>query len=155
MGIDAAHLHLMLNHVPVIGAPMVLLLLTIGTWRRSPELITVSLALAVGLAGFTALVYFTGDPAEELLEHAPWFPKAIAESHEEQALVSLVGALATGFLAGAALVARNRVWSGRWLRRMVWVALAATTLLLGWTAWSGGQIRHDEIRTNVVGAARG
>ena len=42
MQIDAAHVHLMLNHLPVIGAPLLLLLLTIGLLRGSRELVTVS-----------------------------------------------------------------------------------------------------------------
>ena len=41
MLIDAAHVHLMLNHLPVIGAPLLLLLLTIGLLRGSRELVTV------------------------------------------------------------------------------------------------------------------
>src|SRR5690349_18612510 len=133
----------MLNHLPVIGAPGLLLLLTIGLWRGSSELVTVSLALIVGLAAATALVYVTGEPAEELIKHAPWFAESLVESHEEQALVGLLSALATGLLAGGALILRGKLRSPRWLPRVVWGALAATTLLLGWTAWSGGQIRHD------------
>ncbi len=147
MGIDAAHLHLMLNHVPVIGTPLLLLLLTIGLLRGSRELTTVSLTLVIGLAAATALIYLTGEPAEELIERAPWVSKTLIEAHEEQALVSLVAALVTGGLAAAALALRAKAWSGPWLPRAVWGALAATSLLIGWTAWSGGQIRHDEIRS--------
>jgi len=147
MGIDAAHLHLMLNHVPVIGTPLLLLLLTIGLLRGSRELTTVSLTLVIGLAAATALIYLTGEPAEELIERAPWVSKTLIEAHEEQALVSLVAALVTGSLAAAALALRAKAWSGPWLPRAVWGALAVTSLLIGWTAWSGGQIRHDEIRS--------
>lgn len=146
MPIDAAHLHLMLNHLPVIGAPLLLLLLTLALLRHSGELTLVALGLIVGLAAATGLVYFTGEPAEELVEHAPWFQEALTEVHEEQATIGLVAALATGLLAAAALALRTRTWAARWLPRAVWAALAATTLLLGWTAWSGGQIRHDEVR---------
>jgi hypothetical protein len=151
MVIDAAHIHLMLNHLPVIGAPILLLLLTIGLARGSRELVTVSLVLVIGLAAASAVVYLTGEPAEELIEHAPWFPKALAESHEESATVALVGMLATGALSAAALVFHRRTWGGRWLPRVVWGVLAVSTLLLGWTGWSGGQIRHDEIRSTAGG----
>lgn len=149
MGIDAAHLHLMLNHLPVIGAPILLLLLTIGLVRGPRELVTVALALVVGLAAAGAVVYLTGEPAEDLIKQAPWFPDALAETHEESAAVALVVVLATGALSVGALVFRRRMWGGRWLPRLVWGALAVSTLLLGWTAWSGGQIRHDEIRSNA------
>ena len=146
MGIDAAHLHLMLNHLPVIGAPILLLLLTIGLVRGPRELVTVTLALVMGLAAASAVVYLTGEPAEELIEHTPGFPEALTERHEESATVALVATLVTGAVSAAALVFRRRDWGGRWLPRIVWGTLAASTLLLGWTAWSGGQVRHDEVR---------
>ena len=150
MPIDAAHVHLMLNHLPVIGAPFLLLLLTIGLWRGSRELVTISLVLVVGLAVATGLVYLTGEPAEELVERASWFRDALAESHEDQATVSLVAVLVTGALASAALAFRRRPAAGVWLPRVTWGALALSTILLGWTAWSGGQIRHEEVRASAI-----
>jgi hypothetical protein len=129
MPLDAAHVHLMLNHLPVIGAPLLLLLLTIGLLRGSRELVTVSLVLVVGLAVATGLVYLTGEPAEELVKHTPWFHDTLAERHEEHARVSLAAVLVTGLLAGG---------------------LALSTVLLGWTGWSGGQIRHEEVRAAAV-----
>ena len=150
MPLDAAHVHLMLNHLPVIGAPLLLLLLAIGLLRDSRELVTVSLVLVVGLAAATGLVYLTGEPAEELVEHAPWFRDALAEAHEEQATVSLVAVLVTGALAGAALALRRRPRAGVWVPRVAWGALALSTVLLGWTAWSGGQIRHEEVRATAI-----
>jgi hypothetical protein len=152
MPLDAAHIHLMLNHLPVIGAPLLLLLLTIGLLRGSGELVTVSLALVVGLALATGLVYLTGEPAEDLVERAPWFRDALAETHEEHATVSLVAMLVTGALAGVALALRRRPWAGLWLPRVVWGGLALSTALLGWTGWSGGRIRHDELRSAAVPA---
>lgn len=149
MPIDAAHLHLMLNHLPVIGSPILLLILTIGLVRGQREVVTLALALIIALAVATAVVYLTGEPAEELVERAPWFPKGLAESHEESATVSFVATLVTGVLAVAALVFRRGDRSRRWLPRVVWGLLIVSTLLLGWTAWSGGQIRHDEIRSGA------
>ena len=65
MPIDAPHLHLMLTHLPVIGGPFLLLLLSIGLARKSHEVVTIALALTVGLAAVTGGVYLTGEPAEE------------------------------------------------------------------------------------------
>jgi len=143
MPIDAAHLHLALTHLPVIGAPFLLLVLTIGMLRRWNEVVTVALALALGLAAVTGVVYLTGDPAEELVERTAWFSESITELHEERAAVALAGTVVTGLLATAALLLRSK---RQWLARLTWAGLLVSTLLLGWTAWSGGQIRHDEIR---------
>ena len=150
MPLDLAHVHLMLNHLPVIGAPLLLLLLTIGLLRGSRELVTVSLVLVVGLAVATGVVYSTGEPAEELVEHAPWFREALAETHEEHATVSLVAMLVTGVVAVLALALRRWPRAGVWLPRATWGGLVLSTLLLGWTAWSGGQIRHEEVRAGAA-----
>lgn len=147
MPIDAPHLHLMLTHLPVIGGPFLLLLLSIGLARKSHEVVTIALALTVGLAAVTGGVYLTGEPAEEALEHTAWFSEQLTESHEDQAAIALVATLATGVLAVMALIFHR---GGRWLPRLVWLGLLVSTLVLGWTAWSGGQIRHDEIRSPAV-----
>lgn len=144
MPFDAAHLHLALTHLPVIGAPFLLLVLTIGLLRGWNEVVTVALALAVGLAVVTGAVYLTGDPAEEMVERAAWFSESVTELHEERATVALVATVVTGILAAAALLLRSK---GRLLARLTWAGLLVSTLLLGWTAWSGGLIRHDEIRS--------
>jgi uncharacterized membrane protein len=146
MTFDAAHLHLMLNHLPVIGAPLLLILLGIGLLRRSSELIRVSFALIVALALASALVYITGEPAEELVEHAPWFQHALLERHEDHAAIALGASLVSGVAAIAGLVFQRRPGAERWLAQATWVILLIATLLFGWTGWSGGQIRHDELR---------
>jgi hypothetical protein len=151
MTFDAAHIHLMLNHLPVVAAPLLVLLLTVGLLRNSRELVTVSLVLAAGLALVTGMVYVTGEPAEELVERAPWFPETLADAHEEHAEIALVAMLATGALAAAGIAVRARPGAGARLARLTWAGLVVSTLLLGWTAWSGGQIRHDEVRTHPTG----
>ena len=106
MRTDAAHLHLMLTHLPVIGGPFLLLLLSIGLARRSTDVVTVALVLTVGLAITTGGVYLTGEPAEEALESTPWFQDSLTDAHEDRAAAALVSTLATGVLAVMALVPR-------------------------------------------------
>jgi uncharacterized membrane protein YfcA len=146
MPLDAAHLHLVVNHLPVLGAPFLLLLLALGLIRRSGELVTISLVLVVVLAAATGLVYLTGEPAEDQVERASWYQEKLVETHEEQSEAGLIAMLATGALAGAALVLRKRPGTSPWLVRATVVGLVAGTVLIGRSAWSGGQIRHDEIR---------
>jgi hypothetical protein len=152
MRIDAAHLHLMLTHLPVIGGPFLLLLLSIGLARSSTDVVTVALVLTVGLAITTGGIYLTGEPAEEALQSTPWFQESLTDAHEDRAAVALVSTLATGVLAVMALVLRR---ASRALPRLVWAGLLLSTLALGWTAWSGGQIRHDEIRPRAVSRSSG
>lgn len=150
MSLDAAHVHLMLNHLPVVAAPLLVLFLTIGLLRGSRELVTVSLVLAAGVALVTGLIYLTGEPAEEMVEHAPWFRETLVETHEQRATVSLVAVMATGVLATAAIILRGSPRAGSRLARLTWAGLVLSSILLGWTAWSGGQIRHEEVRASAA-----
>jgi hypothetical protein len=88
-----------------------------------------------------------GDPAARRRRvHVPDRPPG--ESHEEQATVSLVAVLVTGALAGTALAFRRRPGASVWLPRAVWGAFALSTIQ--WTAWSGGQTRHEEVRASAI-----
>lgn len=144
-----AHIHLALNHVPVIGLLIVLLLLGAATVRRSTELTRVSYALLVLLSATAVLVYLTGEPAEELVEHLPGFSEAIVEEHEEVALIATIGMVVLGVAALVGLVGFRapRVIPGWYGRGVLFLALITGGVMV-WTANLGGQIRHTEIRAD-------
>lgn len=143
---DAAHIHLLLNHVPVLGAIFGFLLLAFATWKGKDESTKVSLGVfaLVGLAA--VVVYLTGEPAEELVEGLPGFSEANLERHEEAALIATIGAGIVGLFAigGLWLYRRRRV--AVWFRTLSLVLGLGVVGLMGWTANLGGQVMHAEIR---------
>jgi hypothetical protein len=151
---DAAHLHLMVNHIPILGTIIVALLLGWGLLKRSRELMRTALGAAVIVALLSYPVFLTGGRAEDQVGDLPWATERLIENHEEQAEIALVAMLATGVLAAAAL------WLSRGGRPVpkiasggVVAALALSAGLCGWAALSGGVIRHDEIRSGATAAA--
>lgn len=144
------YLHLALNHVPVIGTFLGLLLLLVAFFRKSEELKKVTLGLLVLIALVTIPVYLTGEPAEEMIENIPGTSEAIVERHENAALFSLIAVEVAGItaLAGLLIFVRNK----RLGNLLAIVTLAFSMIgggLLAWTANLGGQIRHTEIRSGV------
>jgi uncharacterized membrane protein len=144
---NVGHLHLMLNHLPVLAAPALLALLAYGLGRRLPEVTRLALWCTAGLGVVTLLVYFTGEAAEEMIEALPTFDDDLVERHEEVAL------WATTLLVGSAGLAGWALWS--WRRqgaqprtatRLVLAGLVIGTLVTMVTAWTGGPIGHPEIR---------
>ena len=142
-----AHLHLALNHVPVIGLPIVLLLLAWAIVKRSAELMKASFGLIILLAIVTAIVQVTGEPAEELVEGLPGVVESMVETPEESALLGTAGMVVVGVIA---LLGLWRLGTGkilpRWYSPVVLVSGIMVAGLMMWIANSGGQIRHTEIR---------
>ncbi len=148
---NPAHIHLFLNHCPVIGTIFAIVLLGYALFRRSEEVIKISLILLV-FVGLTAIpVYLTGEPAEEIVEKLAGVSEAIISEHESYAKYALASAILTGVMALASLV--FSFWSER---KATWLVIATFFLTIitgGWmfkTASLGGQIRHTEIRNNTA-----
>lgn len=151
---SGAHLHLILNHVPVLGAVFGLLLLSYGLLRRSDGVVRASLwtLAVVGIAGLAA--YWTGEPAEEVVENLPGISEAILERHEEAAFLATIGGGIVGLIALAGLaVHRSRPVAGAYAAAML-VLTAGLFGAMAWTANLGGQIHHSEIRGGSVQALR-
>ena len=144
---NAAQIHLLLNHVPVIGTIIATLLLALGVGVRSRDVIRVTFGLLVVLALSGVVVYLTGEPAEHLVEDLPGVEHDTLEAHEE---FSLFATIALGIVGLVSLVALVRSWRATQVPR----GLAIVTLVLaiiasgmmGWTAHLGGLIRHEELR---------
>lgn len=150
---DLVHLHLLLNHVPVIGIVFTSLLLALAFLRNSTELGKTSLGLLGLLAAVAIVVYLTGEPTEELVERLPGFSEAAMERHEDVALVATIAMTVVGLLALAALALFRHRTLPRWISGVALLASLAVTGVMGYTANLGGQIRHSEIRSGGVGRA--
>ena len=143
---SSIHLHLLLNHVPVIGTVLGVLLLAVAVARRSDELGRVALWLFALLAGTSVLVFLTGEPAEELVEKLPGFSEALTERHEEAALVATVVAGLVGLFSLAVLAVFRKRPLARWATPVALALSLGAACAMGYAANLGGQIRHNEIR---------
>ena len=145
---DWTHIHLLLNHVPVLGVIFGFLLLAYAFIKKDRGLQQVSLLVFVITALLSVAVYLTGEPAEETVEHLAGVSEMSIEKHEEAALIAMVGATSLGAIAIGAFLASR--WTKAIAKTLVAVALIGSLIVSGvmaWTANLGGQIRHSEIRS--------
>lgn len=144
---NAAHLHLILNHIPVLGTIFGLVLLALALGRKSEELKRVALGTFVIVALLAVPVYLTGEPAEEVLMPLPDASEPIVEQHEQAATVAFIGVVVLGIsaLAGLFLFRGGKV-APLWFGCAVLVMSLIVSGAMAWTANLGGQIRHEEIR---------
>ena len=144
---NATHLHLLLNHVPVLGTVLGLGLLAFASWRRSEEIKRAALGLFVIAALVAIPTYLTGEPAEDTVESLPGVTHPLIERHEEAAVVAFTGMLGLGVvaLAGLFFFRRQRPVPA-WFGIVTLAAALVVSGLMGWTASLGGRVRHTEIR---------
>jgi len=149
---NPAHVHLVMNHVPVMGVLFGLGLLLFGALRHNAVIVRAALALFVVAALFALPTFFTGEPAEKAVEHVAGVAEAAIERHEDAAKIALISTELLGALGLLFLIQSRR-------RSDVPTAFVATMLflslmtggVLAWTANLGGQIRHTEIATQLGG----
>lgn len=150
---DAAHVHLMLNHFPLIGMAFAIPLL-LGAWMRSSEDLSRAGLILVAVTGVLAVAtLLTGDPAEGVIKHLPGISKRVIKIHEEAAEKSIwvVVAAAVAAIAGLFFGWKQKR-TPRLVVLLVTVLSVASLAALAWTNNLGGQISHAELR-NSTGAA--
>ncbi|QKJ63872.1 hypothetical protein [Flavobacterium sp. M31R6] len=145
-----AHLHMVVNHFPIIGTIFGFGILIVGLILKNKTLINTSYVLFIVAAIFGAFSMGTGEGAEELVEDMPNIGKQIIHEHEELAekLAILLYVLAGLSLAGLYLNYKNNAKSK--LLSFLILGVATTGLfLVQKVGTSGGEIRHTEIRANA------
>jgi hypothetical protein len=151
MDLSQAHLHLMLNHIPVVGTGVVLLFMIIGMLRKSRDLTRTAMALGALVAVSAPIVKETGEGAEDQVKKSAWFHDTLLDEHEHRADKATVVLVLAGVIGAAGAFLSRGDRPERPLISYAFTAFLATaTGLMAWTALAGGEIRHDEVRPGVV-----
>ena len=144
---DLAHIHLLLNHFPVIGYIIGGGLFLLSLITKSDDLKRASLVILLGISLIAIPAYMSGNGAQDAIKSLPGVSKSLIEAHEGAALVGFGFMEVTGAFAWLAL------WQFRRLARVPgWnlAIIAVLTLvslgLMTRASNMGGEIRHAEIR---------
>ena len=148
---NPAHLHLLVNHVPVFGTIAAALLLAWGLLRKSEEVVRIGLVVLVVIAAATWGVKLTGEPAEELVEHMAGVSERLIHDHEEASelatiLISVAGVAALTTL----LMIRGRRKAGRVFTVITLLLALVGFGMVAYAANLGGMIRHTEIHDSAA-----
>ncbi len=149
---NSVHLHLLLNHIPVLGTIFGLLLFAIALWKHSEDLKRAALGLFVIAAIAAIPTYVSGEPSEDAVKSLPGVGYSLIERHEDAAAIALGGVLALGIAALAGLaVFRHQRRVPPWFCVMTLLGALLVSGAMSWTGSLGGQIRHSEIRPDSGG----
>ena len=145
---NGAHLHLIVNHFPVVTAILGLPLVLAAIVRRTAVLRNLALGVSVAAAALAVPAYFTGEPAEETVERMAGVDAVDIERHEEAARIAAILVGVQGIVALVALVTlRRRPDLPMPVATTLLVLAIAGAGLMARAANLGGMIRHGEIRS--------
>ncbi len=149
---DPVHLHLLVNHLPIVGTILALPILGLALLGKSgPGAFHSAVLLLVISAGGAVVANSTGEGAEDGVESLPGVSDALIEEHEERAEVALALSIAAGVgalgLLGFSAIRRRP--PGRALLGLLTALTIAAAAAMAWTGNSGGVIRHTELRTET------
>ena len=144
---NEAHLHMVVNHFPIIGTILAIGILVAGLLNKNQSIINTAYVLFVIGAIFGILSMNTGEGAEELVEDMPGIGWKIIHEHEELAekmalLLDILGVLSlVGFYLQYKKNAKEKLVS-----YIILLIGIASLFVIQKVGTSGGEIRHTEIR---------
>lgn len=150
------HLHLLLNHLPILGTLFAFVLGLYGALRRQPDVVRAALlALVVTGIGSVAALR-TGEGAEDAVEHLPGVSESILHEHEEAAESANIAAILLAVAALGVLVwRRTKPDIGTPATAVVLAGALVVFGLMARVGNLGGQVRHTEIRDGTAPEASG
>jgi uncharacterized membrane protein len=150
-----AHVHLLLNHFPIIGTMIGLALYIIALIGNSDHLKQASLLVLLLIAMSAFPTFLSGNAAATEIQHLPGVSQKLINAHQDSALLSFIFMEITGCFAWLGLWQFRRIARvPRWNLTLVLFLSVVTVLLMSTTGNTGGDIRHPEIATDMpVGPA--
>lgn len=152
---EPVHLHLLTNHVPIIGAFFGAVVLIIGMVRKSPPTLAAAYWVFILAAAMGLVAYFTGEGAEHAVENLPGVTENFIESHEDLGKFTLIAFIILAALSVfGVLRSKNHYDKIKGLAMVIMVVALAGFGIGAYTAYTGGQIRHTEIRPGAAAATQ-
>jgi len=146
MPIDAAHLHLMVNHFPIVLSIVAVASLVVGAiWRRDFYWRAgLNLMVLAGLAAIVAIL--TGESASHEIRQRAFVVPGTIGAHSSAAYAALWALLIGGAIAAFAwwrARAREVTTLPAWLRELVLISALVGAALVSYAAYRGGIIVED------------
>ncbi len=153
---DQAHLHLIINHLPIIGTILASFVLVHGLFTKSTQTKIAAYNLLIISAAGAVAAYLSGEGAEEIVEKIQGISKTAIEEHGEFAKFAMIALVVSGASALVALVFALRKSSLTVPLAIVTLVLALISFgLMARTGYQGGQIRHTEFSSAPTNATQG
>jgi len=143
---NSAHLHLIMNHFPIIGTMMITLVLGYAVFINNDKIKRLGMFMLVLIGLITIPVFMTGDKAAGIVKGNEGVLEENIDPHENFAGISMIAMEITAgiSLIGLFLFRKDKavpVWFGAVLLLLI----IGVNLMMIYTGHLGGRISHDSI----------
>lgn len=147
---NEAHLHLLVNHFPIVGLFFGFLILLFGIIKKNATLKSTAYIIFIFCMIMGKISMMTGDKAEHLVEEMAGFSHDYIHEHEEAAELFMKPLYILGLVSIFGLVSLSKKRGSEKFVSICAILIAAICLFLSKNVGtSGGEIRHTEIRENT------
>lgn len=147
---NAAQIHLALNHAPLFLSILGGGILLLGMIKKNESFKNLSFYFLIAAAIFTIPVFLTGEGTEELIEHLPGVNESAIERHEDMAKISLIIIIITGIVALAGFFLKKKAGIAKAIWGTALILSLASFGGIAKTAHLGGLIRHSELQAGAT-----
>jgi hypothetical protein len=145
-----AHLHLLVNHAPILGSFFAMLLL-LASFRWAPEVLArTALVVLIATAVASAVANYSGEPAEDQIRGLPGVKREVIHDHEEMGEWGFRVAVIVGIAGIAALARYRHGMLPNGARTGFTLATVVLFGLMGYVGLLGGRVRHTEVRPGAT-----
>ena len=148
--LSGAHLHLLVNHVPILGAVFALGLLVASYLWTPDALRRTAMVVLIGTALAGAASDLSGDPAVAAVRGLPGVRRDIIRAHEQMAGTALIAGGLLGVLALGALARWRRHPVPARAAHVITLGAVVVSGLMAYVGLLGGRIRHTEVRSGAA-----
>jgi hypothetical protein len=150
--IPAPHLHLIINHIPLLGMLYGAFLLVVYFFRQNlGSVLLIALGLILISALFSVPTFYSGEWAEDIVENQSHVSETFIHEHEESAEITVWFLAAAGLLSLLSLLSIY-FKNGTLVKRLSILTLLTSVIAIGLTARTanlGGKISHPELRDAI------
>ena len=143
-----AHLHLLVNHLPIVGILIATLILIAGFVLKKTAVKLTALGVFVFSAIASIIAFYTGEGAEEIVENISGISETLIHTHEEYAESFFTLTLILGGIALIGFITELKKFKyAKYFMYLTLLLALADVVLSKYVGTSGGEIRHSEIRS--------
>ena len=142
---NSAYLHILTNHVPVIGTGIVLFVILYGFIRKSDEIKKLAMVLMILTSLVTIVVFNSGEKTGQIVEGITGVNEEMISPHGEFADYSYKAAMIVGIIALVLLIVYRKKHLPVYIVIIFFLLVAGVNGMMAWTSHLGGKINHLEI----------